>query len=384
MKKHKLKQGMIAILGLLAGSFLKAQELDPQKALSLARVMKNGRTHIIQVSKIDDAYVKGINLSEKFGMYPVRIFDFIEKFGYEQILDKIHSSSKTDVQEFKSEEVLTPVDAIAHTIAAATNYPEHKEETNVKIDPILFPKVTKLTPYISQVKTKKEYLLDYEVELGVVYSRDVKTMADLENQLLGFMVTMDYSDRASQLRDYDTDHPELAVGFTDSKSHEGFFPVGPIMVVPKDWKNYYQELNIKLWRNDELMQDDHLGSMFWDVPKITEEALKLSDEEIWTLNGDAISLLPKKYIEKGTIVVTGTPGGVLLTTPSKGFIIRRAIKYSLLFKFLGWEPEAYVKDQFVKKLHRKDNYLKDGEQIRASISKLGYINSHVVSQNENQ
>ena len=84
---------------------------------------------------------------------------------------------------------------------------------------------------------KKEFLLDYEVELAVVYSKDVKRADDINNQLLGFMVVMDYSDRESQLRDYDTDHPELAVGFTDSKSHETFFPVGAILVIPKDWKN---------------------------------------------------------------------------------------------------------------------------------------------------
>lgn len=380
MKYLNLKQTIFAFFVLLSFSFSEAQELDAKRALSLARVKKEGKIHIIQVNKIDDLSIEGTDLSENFNFYPNNIFDLVEKVGYNQILVKISSGTKVKIN---SSDVLPPVDAITNTIAVGTNYPEHKDETNVEIDPVLFPKIAELTPYISQIETKDEYLLDYEVELGVVYSKDVRTIEDIDNQLLGFMVTMDYSDRASQLINYDTDHPELAVGFTDSKSHEGFFPVGPILVIPRDWKSYYKELNIKLWRNTEIKQNDVLKNMFWDVRKITEESLKLGDKEIWTLKGKPISLLPKNYIEKGTIVAAGTPGGVILTTPTKGFIIRRAIKYSLLFKFFNWKPKEYVKDQFVKKLQRKDNYLKSGEKIKAQISNLGYIQSQVVSEKEN-
>jgi hypothetical protein len=70
----------------------------------------------------------------------------------------------------------------------------------------------------------------------------------------------------------------------------------------------------------------------------------------------------------------------LLTTPTKGFIISNAIKYSLLFKYFNWKPKAYVVNQFVKKLRKKDEYLKEGEKIKAQISKLGYIHSQVISE----
>ena len=193
----------------------------------------------------------------------------------------------------------------------------------------------------------------------------------------------DYSDRANQLRSYDTDHPELAVGFTESKSHDGFLPVGPILVIPRDWENYYKELNLKLFRNTEIKQNDYVKNMYWDIRKITEESLKLGNKEIWSIRGNRISLLPKNYIEKGTIVSSGTPGGVLLTTSTNGFIIRGAIKYSLLFKFLNWHPEAYVKDQFVKKLFRKNTYLKQSKKTKAQISNLGYIHSAIISEKGN-
>ncbi len=374
-----LKQLTIVIFTLASFSFVEAQELNVEKALSLARVKKDGKTHILQVNRIDDSFIEGIDLSKDFNYYSDDIFDIIEKIGYDKIVANISTGTKVKIN---SSNVLTPVDAITNTIAVATNYPEHKDETNVEIDPILFPKIAQLTPYISKVKTKKEYLLDYEVELGFVYSKDVKSIEDLDNQLLGLMVVMDYSDRASQLIDYDTDHPELGVGFTDSKSHDGFFPVGPILVVPKDWKRYYKDLQIQLFRNSEIKQKDTIINMFWDIPKITEESLKLGNEKIWTLRGKPISLLPKNYIEKGTIVATGTPGGVILTTPTKGYIMRGAIKYSLLLKFFKWKPEAYVKHQFVKGLRKKDKYLKSGERVKAQISNLGYINSQIISEKE--
>jgi 2,4-diketo-3-deoxy-L-fuconate hydrolase len=377
MKYFFLKQTMLGFFTLFCFSSLEAQEPNPKKALSLARIKMQGKTHIIQVAKINDSFIEGVDLSESFNLYPNNIFDLFEEVSYDDILMKISNTSNIKIN---SADVLTPVDVITNTIAVATNYPEHKEETKVKIDPILFPKVTNLTTYISKIETKYDYLLDYEVELGVVYSKDVKTIEDLNNQLLGFMVTIDYSDRANQLRSYDTDHPELAVGFTDSKSHEGFFPVGSILVIPKDWKSYYKKLNIKLWRNTEVKQNDSIKNAFWDIKKITEESLKLGNKKVWTFKETPISLLPKNYIEKGTIVITGTPGGVILTAPTKGFIINRAIKYSLLFKFFKWKPEEYVKDQFVKKLQRKNKYLKPNEKVKAQISNLGYIQSQIISE----
>ncbi|WP_130734047.1 fumarylacetoacetate hydrolase family protein [Flavobacterium sp. J27] len=372
-----LKQTFYVFFALLSISLMEAQEPNPLKALSLARIKKNGRTHIVQVNKIDDEYIEGINLSEQFNRYPIAIFELVEEVGYDQILEKI---SQGNIIRVRSSDVLPPVDALNNTIAAATNYPEHKEETHVEIDPVLFPKIAQLTPYISTVKTKSAYLLDYEVELGFVYSKDVKKREDLENQLLGFMVVMDYSDRESQLREYDTSHPELAVGFTNSKSHEGFFPVGPILVIPRKWQDYYKDLELKLWRGTELKQNDSPKNLYWDISKITEETLKFGNKEIWTLRDKPISLLPKNYIEKGTIVITGTPGGVIFTTPTKGYIIKKAIKYSLLFKYFKWNPKEYVVDQFIKKLRKEDDYLKDGEKIYAQISNLGYIKSQVVSE----
>ncbi|WP_158655233.1 fumarylacetoacetate hydrolase family protein [Flavivirga eckloniae] len=369
-----LKQGIFLLVLFLAN----IQNVISQEVLSLARAINNGKINIIQVETLSERGIEGINLSKELNNYSDNIFEFIEQVGYNTIVAKLSDTSR--LEYFKSANVLPPIDAKANTIAIATNYPEHKEETNVKISPVLFPKVTKLTPYKSNVfLTGNKELLDYEVELAVVYSKNVHKIEDLHDQLLGFMVAVDYSDRASMLKVYDTDHPELAVGFTDSKSKSGYFPVGPVLVVPENWKSYYKNLKIKLWRNHILTQNDQLRSMFWDVPKVTLEALKLGDEQRWIYNNKPISLLPKGYIEKGTIAITGTPGGVTFSPPTKGFIIKRAIKYGLLFKFFNWKPKAYVVDQYIRKLLRKKQFLQEGELIRAHVENLGYIYSKVQS-----
>ncbi|MDO5971394.1 hypothetical protein Q4Q35_16430 [Flavivirga aquimarina] len=125
MKYFKLRQVSCIFFAVASFSFLKAQELDPQKALSLARVKKDGKIHIIQVYKIEDSFIEGTNLSESFNFYPNNIFDLIEKLGYDEILMKISSGSNVKIS---SGDVLLPVDAITNTIAVATNYPEHKKK----------------------------------------------------------------------------------------------------------------------------------------------------------------------------------------------------------------------------------------------------------------
>ncbi len=367
-----------AFFMLFSTFILNAQEPNPEKALSLARVESEGEINIIQVTKVTEMGISGFNLSHIYNSRSTSIFDFIAAVGYDTIVSKL--KTKTQPTFYKAEHVLPPVKAIHNTIACATNYPEHKEETHVEIEPILYPKIAELTPYISSVGVNVDIeLLDYEVELAVVYSKEVHQLEDIHQQLFGFMVCMDYSERGHQLKAYDTDHPELAVGFTDAKSRKDYFPVGPFMVIPKDWKNYYKSLKIQLWRNNEQKQSDLLKSMIWDIEKMTEEALKSGRKESWTFNNTPIPLLPKGYIEKGTIAITGTPGGVVMEPPGKGYIIKKAIEYGLLFKFFKWKPKAYVVDRYVKKLLRKKEYLKPGENVKAKIEKLGFLKSTIKS-----
>ncbi|MDQ2179204.1 fumarylacetoacetate hydrolase family protein, partial [Marinifilum sp. D714] len=357
-----------------------AQEKDPKIALSLARVIKINKTHIIQVINIDKSGIKGLNLSEHFNYYTNDVFEFIESVGYDNIVSELPKIKKLF---FKAKDVLPPVDVVANTIAVATNYPDHKDETNIEIDPVLFPKITELSSYVSMINTCEDNeLLDYEVEMAIVYSKDTHSIDELKSQLLGFMVAIDYSERASMLRAYDNGKPELAAGFTDSKSHKGYFPVGSIVVIPRNWKSYYKNLVIQLYRNHILTQSDSLKSLIWDVSKITEEALQLGKKELWTYNNSKVSLLPKGYIEKGTITLTGTPGGVVFKPPTTGFIIKSIIKYVVFFQFVKWNANEYVRDQYVKKLYKQEQYLQNGESIDASISNLGHIYSTIQSQKE--
>lgn len=373
----KLNRVIFLFLCLLF-SIVKAQEPNPDIALSLARVMVDQKVSIIQVNAINEFRIEGVNLSEQFHNETSDVFEFVETTGYDNIVAGL--TRNPEKQSFSAQQVLTPVIATTNTIAGATNYPEHKEETGIKIDPVLFPKITGLSPYVSSVNVQSDQeLLDYEVELAVVYSKNIYKPEDLDNQLLGFMVAIDYSERASMLRVYDPDRPELAIGFTDSKSHEGYFPVGPIIVIPRNWKTYYPNLAIQLWRNDEIKQSDQLNSMIWDVRKITEEALRLGNRELWEFNGKSISLLPQGYIAKGTIAITGTPGGVVFEPPTTPYIVKKAIEYGFLLRFFTWNPKDYVIDRYINKQLRQEQFLTGNEGIKAHIQNLGYIYSTIKS-----
>ena len=372
----KLKQGIFFSLFISLTFLVQAQEMDPMKALSLARIVIDGKINIIQVEKLNEQGILGVNLSESTNYFTDDIFDFIETIGYDSIL--VILSSLNETVHYNAIQILPPVDVIANTIAVANNYPEHKKETNTKIEPILFPKITDATSYVSNVTVDKDKeLLDYEVELAVVYSKNTYHIKDLNNQFLGFITAIDYSDRARVLKAYDSDHPELAVGFTDSKSRKGYLPLGAIMVVPQDWRTYYKKLRIHLFHNSNIEQKDTVKNMYWDIQKITDEALKLGTKEQWTLNKNPVSLLSNEHIEKGTILLTGTPGGVIFRPPTKFFVIRKAVEYIILLKFFTWIPKDYVIDRYIQKLIRKKQFLKRGDSINAYIENLGYIYSNI-------
>jgi 2-keto-4-pentenoate hydratase/2-oxohepta-3-ene-1,7-dioic acid hydratase in catechol pathway len=82
--------------------------------------------------------------------------------------------------------------------------------------------------------------------------------------------------------------------FTDwfaGKCFDGFAPMGP-GIVPSRFVSDPQDLPLKLWVNDTLMQDSNTSFMLFNIHELIEFA-----SEICTL-------------EPGDVIATGTPAGV--------------------------------------------------------------------------
>lgn len=176
------------------------------------------------------------------------------------------------------------------------NYPEHAAESlrargqEVKMPayPNYFTKaVTSVTgpydpiPYDPRITQR----MDWEVELAVIIGTGGRYISREEamSHVFGYTVLNDISARDVQNRQ--------GVQFFLGKSLVGSCPMGP-WIVTADGIPEPGALELRCSVNGVVKQEDHVGSMFYDIPRLIEA---LSE------------VLP---LEPGDIIATGTPAGV--------------------------------------------------------------------------
>ena len=131
--------------------------------------------------------------------------------------------------------------------------------------------------------------IDWEAELGVVIGRSAKDVP-VERALdhvAGYLIVNDLSARDVFRR---SDTP-FGFDWLSQKCFDGSSPMGP-WLTPADCVPDPQVLDMKLWVNDELMQDSNTEQMIFGV---AEQITYLSSR---------ITLRP------GDVIATGTPAGV--------------------------------------------------------------------------
>jgi len=131
---------------------------------------------------------------------------------------------------------------------------------------------------------------DYEGELSVVIGKTGKNIApdDVLDHVAGYCSSNDVSSRKWQR------NPELAGGVPQwcfSKGFDKYAPLGPMLVSPKVVGDA-GSLQIQTRVNDELRQDSNTNDMLFNIKTI-------------------VSFLSQgTTLEKGTVIMTGTPSGV--------------------------------------------------------------------------
>jgi 2-keto-4-pentenoate hydratase/2-oxohepta-3-ene-1,7-dioic acid hydratase in catechol pathway len=181
-----------------------------------------------------------------------------------------------------------PIRNPGKVICVGLNYRDHAAETGLAIpsDPPLFCKfansiadpgaTVKVPPIVAD--------LDYEAELGVVIGRTARdvTAADALDYVAGYVCANDVSARELQFR---------TSQWTSGKAIDQFLPMGPILVT-SDELDDPQKLPIRCWVNGELRQDGSTADMIFGVAEL-------------------IAYITQTItLEPGDILVTGTPGGV--------------------------------------------------------------------------
>jgi 2-keto-4-pentenoate hydratase/2-oxohepta-3-ene-1,7-dioic acid hydratase in catechol pathway len=144
-------------------------------------------------------------------------------------------------------------------------------------------------------------MVDWEVELAAVIgkvARDVPVEKALDH-VAGYTIANDLSARDVMRREKNPATSPFHYDWLSQKCFDGSCPLGP-WIVPSSDIAYPQNLALKLWVNDTLMQDSLTSKMIFST---AEQIAMLSSR---------VTLYP------GDLVLTGTPAGV--GTPRRLFL----------------------------------------------------------------
>jgi 2-keto-4-pentenoate hydratase/2-oxohepta-3-ene-1,7-dioic acid hydratase in catechol pathway len=273
-------------------------------------------------------------------------------------------------------------------VAVGLNFREHAEEAGGG-DLFLFPKPVRPTgPYRTVHPAGDVELLDYELELGFVVLQDIDlsrlpTAAQLDG-LVAYFVTNDVTDRAPIIRRSSWVGP--GTGFVEAKAQPGFLPLGPWMVLGEDLRllssdcprSLHMTLTVREGEHATLRQDSETARMVRDPRAIlealaarvdagvaggtrTEMSVERGGRERYyplALASDGRAVLPK-----GSIVLTGTPGGTAMHAPGTFGLLGRSLRH---FR----SPTSQLLAE--QRAHRtEDGYLADGDAVVAQIDQLG-------------
>jgi len=170
-------------------------------------------------------------------------------------------------------------------IAVGLNYFDHANEFQMKIpdEPLIFmkPPSALIAHNDNIIYPKMSKQLDYEAELAVIIKNRIKNIEpkDVFKNILGYTCFNDVTARDLQKKDEQ---------WTRAKSFDTFAPIGPFISTDLNPDN----LQIKLYKNGQLMQDSSTANMIFKVDKIVSFISKI------------MTLFP------GDIITTGTPSGV--------------------------------------------------------------------------
>ncbi|MBS3922886.1 MAG: fumarylacetoacetate hydrolase family protein [Nitrosarchaeum sp.] len=227
---------------------------------------------------------------------PQSIKDFLFDGWFDEIRDKIDSLSyEENISNFK---LLSPIPNPNKIICLAFNYIDHAKEQN--LSPPDEPAIV-LKPRTTLNGTDSDIVcpdfvtqLDYEVELALIIGKNCKNINEKQavDAIFGYMILNDVSARDIQFKDKQ---------FTRGKSFDTFAPSGPWITTSDEIKDP-QNLKLTTKINGELRQNSSTSNMFIKIPEIVSRLSKVMT------------------LEKGDIISTGTPGGVMLNKPNAVFL----------------------------------------------------------------
>ena len=185
--------------------------------------------------------------------------------------------------------LLPPVPVPPKILCVGLNYDDHLEESGLKKPayPEIFARfATSLIAHQEPIRRPRESTaLDYEAELAVVIGKPGRRIS--KEQALDHVAGYSLFNDAS-LRDFQLRTPQWTMG----KNFDGTGSFGPWLVTPDALPQGARGLRIQGRLNGRVMQDSRTDLLIFSVPALIE----------------MISVA--MTLERGDVIITGTPGGV--------------------------------------------------------------------------
>jgi 2-keto-4-pentenoate hydratase/2-oxohepta-3-ene-1,7-dioic acid hydratase in catechol pathway len=242
---------------------------------------------------------------------------------------------------FDSLKLLSPVTTPCRVFCQGANYRQHMIESG--LDPeakafnMFFTKSdASVGPAVGVVRRPSRVaLLDYEIELALVFRRPISspvivTPETLKDYVFAVSIANDISARDVQL-------PETQ--FFKGKSYRGFCPIGPwLTVLEKEDLSRIDGLELQLAVNGMVRQRDNTANLVFKPAETISELSTFAN------------------VAPGDVLLTGTPSGCALRLPRPR--LRRILQIL---------PERQLWKLFLKTQRRRSQYLKPGDRITARI-----------------
>ncbi len=185
--------------------------------------------------------------------------------------------------------LLPPVPVPPKILAVGLNYDDHLKESGLKKPdyPEIFARfATSLIAHQEPIRRPRESTaLDYEAELAVVIGKPGRRIP--REQALDHVAGYSLFNDAS-LRDFQLRTPQWTMG----KNFDGTGSFGPWLVTPDAVPPGASGLRIQGRLNGRVMQDSRTDLLIFDVPTLIE------------------TISAAMTLERGDVIITGTPGGV--------------------------------------------------------------------------
>jgi acylpyruvate hydrolase len=191
--------------------------------------------------------------------------------------------------DLKAVRLLPPVPAPPKILCVGLNYDDHLQESGLKKPtyPEIFARfATSLIAHQEPIRRPGESTsLDYEAELAVVIGKPGRRISQKQalDHVAGYSLFND-----ATLRDFQLRTPQWTMG----KNFDGTGSFGPWLVTPDALPPGARGLRIQGRLNGRVMQDSRTDLLIFSVPALIE------------MISVAMSL------ERGDVIITGTPGGV--------------------------------------------------------------------------